>query len=141
MLLSSGVVPVVNANDTVSTTELEFSDNDTLSAEVAGLIKADVLFILTDIDGVYDKNPRCNSNAILIKKISVFDKKIRENVKGKPNFLGTGGMETKLKAAEFLSSLNIPTVILNGGYPERILSAFDGKIEGTLIDVGDFFKK
>lgn len=139
VLLSSGIIPIVNANDTVSTSELEFSDNDTLASLVTSLIDADILIILTDLDGIYNKNPKTNSNAVLIKKINKIDKQIRKNVKGKPNFLGTGGMETKLKAAEFLSFKKIPTVILNGNFPDRIYSIFKKEIEGTLIDIANVF--
>lgn len=135
VLLQHGVIPIVNANDTVSTKELEFGDNDSLSAAVASLIDANILIILTDTDGIYDKNPAEFSDARLISKISRIDEQTRRMVKGKSGTLGTGGMETKLKAAEFLSLRKIPTAIVNGSHPERIEQVFCETFKGTLIDL------
>lgn len=139
VLLKHGVVPIVNANDTISIKELEFGDNDSLSAAVASLIKADILIILTDIDGIYDKNPADDCDAKLILKISKIDEKIRQIVRSRPGLLGTGGMETKLKAAEFLSLRKIPTAIVNGRFPERIFQVFSGVFKGTLVDLTGVF--
>ena len=139
VLLKHGVVPIVNANDTVSTSELNFGDNDSLSAVVASLIEADILIILTDTDGIFNKNPCDCSNVSLISKISHIDSTIREIVKGKPGALGTGGMETKLKAAEFLSLQKIPVAIVNGRNPERIEGIFKGSLKGTVIDLAGVF--
>ena len=138
-LLDRKIVPIINANDTISTKELEFGDNDTLSAYVSLLVDADLLIILTDLDGVFDKNPNENSDARLISKIEKIDKKLEQAVKGKPNFLGTGGIKTKIKAAEIVSLKETPTIILNGAYPERIYKVFEGEVEGTLIDLCQIF--
>lgn len=139
VLLNHGVVPIVNANDTVSISELNFGDNDSLSAAVASLIDANILIILTDTDGVFDRNPSDCSDANLILKISEIDLKIKEIVRGKPGSLGTGGMETKLKAAEFLGLQKIPVAIINGRHPERIEEVFTGHFKGTLIDLAGVF--
>lgn len=134
-LLGKSIIPIVNANDTISTKELEFGDNDTLSAYVALLIEADLLIILTDLDGIYDKNPNENKDANLIRKIRYVDKNLEDAVKGKASFFGTGGMETKLKAAKIFSYNEKPTIILNGSFPERMYGIFKGNVEGTLIDL------
>ena len=132
-LLKRNVVPIVNANDTVYTKEIEFGDNDSLSAAVSFLIDAHILIILTDIDGVYDKNPKKNIDAKLINKICNVDENLKKAVSGGANVLGTGGMVTKLKAASKVAS-KLPTVILNGEFPDRILKALKGEVCGTLID-------
>ncbi len=134
-LLKRRIVPIVNANDTISTKELEFGDNDTLSAYVALLVDADLLIILTDLDGVFDKNPNGNEDAKLIKKIEEIDENLKNAVRGGPNSLGTGGMKTKLKAAKIVGRKEKPTVILNGSFPERMYGIFKGNIEGTLINL------
>ncbi len=140
-LLKRKIVPIVNENDTISIKELKWGDNDTLSASVANLIEADLLVILTDLDGVYNKNPNESCDAKLIKKINEITEEIKEAVKGKPNFFGTGGMQTKLKAAKIASLKKTPTVILNGRFPERLLKVLDGEINGTLIDLQKKFEE
>ena len=134
-LFNKNIIPIVNANDTMSIHELEFGDNDTLSAAVAVLIDADILIILTDLDGVFDSNPSENRDAKLIKYIDKIDRSLMESAKGEPNALGTGGMVTKLRAAQVAASKNIPTFIANGSYPNRIYSIFEGNHEGTLISL------
>lgn len=138
-LLKRKIIPIVNANDTISTKDLEFGDNDTLSAYVSLLVDADLLIILTDTDGVFDKNPFENSDAKLVEKIEKIDRKLEEAVSGKSSFFGTGGMQTKIKAAKIVSLKKIPTVILNGSYPERVYGVLEGKVEGTLIDLYKIF--
>lgn len=139
-LLDKNIIPIVNANDTMSIKELEFGDNDTLSAAVSVLIDADILIILTDLDGMYDKNPRKFEDAKLITYIDELDDFLREAAKGETSTLGTGGMITKLNAAEMASQKKIPTLIINGAYPSRIYSFLEGHHEGTLIDLGKIFK-
>lgn len=138
-LLIKNVVPIVNANDTMFIKELEFGDNDELSAAVAVLIKASMLIILTDIDGIYNKNPKTNLDAKLIDKISDIDDYIENVVRFGTNMFGTGGMKTKLKAAKTAASKKIPTAILNGRYPERIYNIFKGEVKGTLIDLKNIY--
>lgn len=137
-LLKREIIPIVNFNDAVLSTNLEYKDNDFLASMVSCLIETDVLVLLTDLDGVYDKNPNLNADAKLITKIEKIDDDIQNSVKGDSSFFGTGGMEAKLKAAEFISTKKIPTVILNGSYPDRIYGIFDDKIDGTLIDLKTF---
>ncbi len=132
-LLDFGVIPVVNENDTVSTEEIEFGDNDTLSAIVGCLTNTDLLIILTDIDGVYDKNPRTNDDAKLISVIGHIDDSVKALAGGEGSHLGTGGMITKITAAEIGLKSGFPTVIMNGQNPEKLYDLFDDKEIGTFI--------
>ncbi len=141
VLFEAGIVPIVNANDVVSTDELEFGDNDSLSAYVASLIEAGVLIMMTDLDGIFDHNPRFGgSEARLIRTINKIDEKIKNIVRGEPGEFGTGGMETKLMAAEFLSKKNIPTAIVNGSHAKRLIQVLEGSFCGTLIDTAGVFQ-
>lgn len=132
-LMEFGVIPVVNENDTVSTEEVEFGDNDTLSAMVADLIGADLLVILSDIDGLYDKDPRSNSDAQLIHVVEKIDDKIKECASGAGSRRGTGGMITKLRAGEIAAKAGISMVILNGKDPYDIYKMLDGEPVGTMF--------
>lgn len=136
-LLSQRVLPIVNANDTISTKEIEFGDNDTLSAHVAALTKADALLLLTDIDGLYDSNPSTNPNAKLIPFVNKIDEHLKQIASGRGSSLGTGGMITKLQAAEIAGQHQIPTFILNGQRPEALYDIIEGKNPGTLIQLAD----
>ncbi|KAJ8659452.1 glutamate 5-kinase [Lichtheimia ornata] len=121
-LLDMGVVPIVNENDTISVSEIKFGDNDTLSAITAGMVKADYLFLMTDVDCLYTDNPRSNPNA---KPILVCDDidRLREQVTvtSPGSSLGTGGMVTKLVAADLATAAGVTTVIARGSTPENIL--------------------
>ena len=128
-----GVIPIVNENDVISTYELEFGDNDTLSANIAELIGAQLLVILSDIDGFYDANPNENPNAEIIPVIRGIDEKIIALAGGAGSRRGTGGMRTKLKAAEIVNAAGIDMIITNGAEPERIYDIFEGKHVGTLF--------
>lgn len=130
-LLTLGVVPVVNENDTVSVEEIEFGDNDTLSAMVATLVNADALIILTDIDGLYDKDPRKNADAKLIHTVKEITEEIRSAAGEKGSTLGTGGMITKVDAAVIAKKAGIPTVVLNGEDPKNLYDVFEEKQIGT----------
>ena len=132
-LLEFGVVPVINENDTVSTEEIEFGDNDTLSAIVGVLTEADLLVILSDIDGVYDGDPRNNPDAKRIPRIPAITEEIRALAGDRGSTLGTGGMITKLTAAQIGLDAGFPTVIMNGAVPELLYDLFDGKPTGTWI--------
>ena len=134
-LLHKNVIPIVNANDTVSTTEIEFGDNDTLSALVSRFVNADLLLILTDIDGLYDGNPSENPDAKLIEYVDKIDDNLRKIASGRGSSLGTGGMITRLDAAEIAGDASIPTVIINGRQLERVYELFDGKNIGTLFEL------
>lgn len=133
-LLIFDVVPIVNENDTVATDEIKFGDNDTLAAMVANLVKAKRLIILTDQGGVYDADPRQNTNAKLINKIHVNDKKLTQVAGRNSGSLGSGGMYTKVLAAQIAAKTNIQTVIASGK-EEGVLSKLgNGELIGTLIE-------
>lgn len=132
-LLKMGVIPIVNENDVISTEEIEFGDNDTLSAHVARLVGADLLVILTDIDGYYDDNPKTNPNAKLIHELYEITDEIKEKAGGTGSKLGTGGMLTKLMAAEIAAEDHITTVIARGDNPEILYQIIEGEPVGTAV--------
>ena len=132
-LLEWGLIPVINQNDSVAFEEIEFGDNDTLSALVSVLASADLLILMTDIDGLYDKNPRENPDAKLISKVSEITETLKENAGGAGTRRGTGGMITKLLAAEIAMENNIDMYIVNGENPDNIYSAVKGEMVGTLF--------
>lgn len=132
-LLKMGVVPIVNENDAVSVEEIEFGDNDTLSALVAKLTDSELLVILTDIDGLYDKNPREYADAVLIPEVEHITHDIIETAGGAGSSRGTGGMITKVMAAEIAAESGIKTLVLNGKDPKILYRVFDGEQVGTLF--------
>ncbi|MBE7027713.1 MAG: glutamate 5-kinase [Ruminococcaceae bacterium] len=132
-LLKWGVIPIINENDAVSSAELEFGDNDTLSAIVAGLIGADLLILLSDIDGLYDKDPHKDKNAKLFDEIDEITDELMSLAGGSGTNRGTGGMLTKLEAAKIATSAGINMVIASGDNPEIIYDILDGKRAGTLF--------
>ncbi|MBQ2897341.1 MAG: glutamate 5-kinase [Clostridia bacterium] len=132
-LLDMHVVPVVNENDAISIDEIVIGDNDTLSAVVATITDADLLIILTDIDGLFDKDPRINTDA---KRISVVEKitdEVKQIAGGAGSSRGTGGMYTKVLAAERALKHGINTVVCNGENPTILYDIIDGKDIGTLF--------
>lgn len=132
-LLAFGVVPIVNENDTVSTEEIEFGDNDTLSAMVAQLACADGLILLTDIDGLYDANPRTDHSAKRIPLVRKIDERMIAWAGGAGSTRGTGGMVTKLQAAQMAMDAGIPAVVMDGSRPARLYDVLEGKDCGTLF--------
>lgn len=135
-LLSLGVVPVVNENDSVAVEEIEeeavaFGGNDTLSAVVATLLHADALVLMSDIEGLFDKNPREAADACLIPVVESVDERIRALAGGAGSPLGTGGMVTKLEAAELVTKNGIDMAIMDGSEPEKLYALFDGEQVGT----------
>lgn len=132
-MLEYGVIPIVNENDVVSTEELEFGDNDTLSAYVAVLIDADLLIILSDIDGLYDCDPSRNPNAKIIPVVKKIDEEVISAAGGAGTRRGTGGMKTKLHAAEIVVKNGIDMIIANGKNIENLYDIADGKNVGTLF--------
>ena len=136
-LLTAGVVPIVNENDVVSTEELSrvetFGDNDTLSAVVAQLCKADLLIIFTDIDGLYSDNPRENPDAQLISRVEAINDDLRKIAGGPGTKGGTGGMATKLSAAEICMENGVSMLITKGDRAEVLYDIVDGKKVGTLF--------
>ena len=132
-LLNMGVIPIVNENDTVVTDELDFGDNDTLSALVCSLIKADLLILLSDIDGLYSDDPHNNPDAEFIGYVDSLDNSLFEMAKGTNSVSGTGGMESKLSAARICKESGADMVIANG----KDVYILDDIIKGE--EVGTFF--
>lgn len=132
-LFQHGIIPIVNENDTVSTEEIEFGDNDTLSAVISALVGADLLVLLTDIDGFYTDDPHKNPDAKLIKEIQTVDDKILDMAKGVTSNLGTGGMATKLAAAPICTDSGADMVIASGEAVSVLNDIIEGKEVGTLF--------
>lgn len=133
-LLKLGVVPVVNENDTVATHEIEFGDNDRLSAIVAGLVGADLLILLSDIDGLYTDDPNQNQEAMLIQIVSeITEDLLAMGKESSGSSLGTGGMQAKLMAARMATDAGADMVIANGADVENIYRIMEGEPCGTLF--------
>ena len=130
-LLELGAVPVINENDTVATEEIAVGDNDTLGALVAVSAKADLLIVLSDIDGLYTADPRQNKDARLITTVEQLTPEILESAGGKGSSLGTGGMATKLAAARICMEAGTDMLILNGSEPALLYDILEGKPAGT----------
>lgn len=130
-LLEFGVLPIVNENDTIATSEIKVGDNDTLSAIVATSAKADLLILLSDIDGLYTADPHKVSDASLIPVVTEINDEIRNLAGAAGTSRGTGGMVTKLHAAEICMNAGIDMVIANGSNPDVLYDIFDGKSVGT----------
>lgn len=137
-LLKMGVIPVVNENDTVATYEIEIGDNDTLSAIVAALVEADLLILLSDIDGLYTDDPRKNPDAKFIEQVDELTEELMNMGKASTGSnVGTGGMNTKLIAAKIATKSNVDMIIANSrdiGVLHRLL---EGENEGTLFVAGN----
>jgi glutamate 5-kinase len=131
-LLSLGVIPVINENDTVATEEIRFGDNDTLAALVANLVEADLLLILTDQKGLYDRDPRQDPDATLVTEAVAGDKTLLAKAGGS-GALGRGGMRTKLLAAEKAAHSGASTVIASGREENAIVRVLSGEIIGTYL--------
>lgn len=132
-LLKRNVVPIINENDSVSIEELAFGDNDMLSALVSGLIHAHHLLILTDINGIYDKNPRTNRDAKKYNFLTHIPDEMLEAVSGTGSKIGTGGMKTKLEAARIAKALGVHVFIGSGTGAEKLVEILEGKGDGTYI--------
>ncbi len=130
-LLEMGCVPVVNENDSVSSEEIQFGGNDTLSSYVAIASKANLIINMSDIDGLYDSDPRKNPDAKLIDRIDKIDDTIFAMAGGVGSDRGTGGMATKIKAAKIATDNGIPMLIVNGADPRCLYDILDGKHIGT----------
>ena len=130
-LLTMGAVPIVNENDSVAIEEIKFGDNDHLSAIVAGLISADGLIIMTDIDGYYNKNPKTDAAAKRLQTVKTITDEMIEKAGTEGSDVGTGGMRTKLEAARLAAKHGIPTVIMSGVNPDLLYDLVEGKPVGT----------
>lgn len=133
-LLNRSVLPIVNENDTVAFAEIRFGDNDTLSALVAGLVEAELLVILTDIDGLYSGDPRKDPSAKLIPVVNQVDDNIIQAAGGSGSPVGTGGMRTKLAAARIAARSGIRTVITSAVDPHSVVSIASGEKLGTSFE-------
>ena len=130
-LLELGALPVINENDTVATAEIKVGDNDTLGAIVACSVGADLLVLLSDIEGLYTADPRKDPAAKLIPIVEAVTPEIEALAGGKGSELATGGMETKLRAAKMVTAAGCDMVITNGEHPERLYDIAEGKAVGT----------
>ena len=133
-LMTLGAIPIVNENDTVSTYEIQFGDNDTLSAIVAALVGADMLLLLSDIDGLYTDDPKQNKDAEFIDLVEVLDDRLMKMGKGAGSDVGTGGMATKLSAARIATASGADMVIANGDDFHVIHKIIQGADIGTLFE-------
>ncbi|MFO7869786.1 MAG: glutamate 5-kinase [Bacteroidales bacterium] len=132
-LFEMGVVPIVNENDTVATEEIEIGDNDRLSAMVASICKADLLIMLSDIDGFFDEDPRINKHAKRVSVVTTIDESILQSAGDKGSDFGTGGMSTKIIAVTICNSYGIDTIIANADKPEILFPILEGEDIGTLF--------
>lgn len=135
-LLEFGVVPIINENDTVATEEIRFGDNDTLGALVANLLDADLLIILTDQKGLFDRNPTIDPTAQLVSEASIYDERLGDMVGESLSGLGRGGMITKLRAGRLASRSGTATLIASGHEPDVIARLMRGEELGTFLVPG-----
>ena len=136
-LLHMGAIPIVNENDTISTYEIQFGDNDTLSAVVAALVQADLLILLSDIDGLFTDDPNKNPDAKFIDYVDHVDQHFEKMGKGSASDVGTGGMSTKLKAAKLATSAGADMVIANGAEMGVIHRIVDGEQRSNRFSIHD----
>ena len=132
-LLDWGVLPIINENDTIMVDEIRFGDNDNLAAVITLLMDADILINLTDIDGLYDRDPRTHKDAELLAEIGTIGRDIERYAGDIPGALGTGGMRSKIKAARKVTVAGIPMIIANGKKPNVLADIFDGRPTGTFF--------
>ena len=138
-LLSMGVIPVVNENDTVAIDELELEvgENDSLAAIVATIAKADLFIMMSDIDGLFDKDPNSSDDAQMIPVVQEITDEIRGVAGGVTTNVGTGGMRTKIRAVEIAFEAGIDVVLMNGKTPKKLYNLFEDKPVGTLFTKKD----
>ena len=132
-LLQLGALPIINENDTVATDEIVIGDNDTLAAKVAQTVHADLLILLSDIDGLYTADPHKDPDAKLLHRVTKIDQSILDLAGVSSTTQGTGGMVTKLHAAEICLSCGCDMVIANGSKPANLYDILDGKDVGTMF--------
>ena len=130
-LIELGVIPIVNENDTIATDEISVGENDTLAAMVACSVDADLLVLLSDIDGLYTKDPHKCPDARLIPFVKEITDEIRQLADGKGSELGTGGMTTKINAAQIVMEHGVDMVIANGARPRKLYNIVEGEMVGT----------
>lgn len=133
-LLKYNIVPIINENDSVAVEEIKFGDNDTLSAFTTELVNADILILLSDVDGLYDRDPKLNRKIKMIHEVKKIGEKIMEiGEKGKPSDNGIGGMKTKIEAARYVTERGKCCIIANGKTPWILKRIFKGERIGTFF--------
>ncbi|KJS17530.1 MAG: gamma-glutamyl kinase [Peptococcaceae bacterium BRH_c4b] len=132
-LLGMGVIPVINENDTVAVDEIKVGDNDTLAAQVAGLVDADLLLLLSDIDGLYNANPKTDPGAVVIPMVTEITRELESAAGGSGSAVGTGGMATKLHAARMAMHFGLATVVAGAGTGDVIRRVLAGEELGTVF--------
>jgi glutamate 5-kinase len=130
-LVDEGIIPIINENDTVAVEEIKIGDNDTLAAQSAILWSADILILFSDIDGLYDKNPKEHPDAELVEEVRDLEAAQKNISIGKANSFGTGGIATKLDAARLVLSYGIPMILAHGGRPRALEALAAGTQRGT----------
>ena len=130
-LLELNAIPIINENDSIATNEIVIGDNDTLGAIVATAIDADLLIILSDIDGLFTADPHKNKDAVLLHRVNEITPEIEKMIGGVGSALGTGGMHTKIRAAKLVNDAGIDMIIANGKDPDILYDIIDGKDVGT----------
>ncbi|MBR2489520.1 MAG: glutamate 5-kinase [Clostridia bacterium] len=130
-LLELGAIPIINENDSIATNEIVIGDNDTLGAIVATTLNADMLIILSDIDGLFTADPRKNKDAVMLHRVEEITPEIEAMIGGAGTSLGTGGMQTKINAAKIANSKGVDMIIANGKDPDILYDIVDGKDIGT----------
>jgi glutamate 5-kinase len=128
-----GVIPIINENDTVAVEEIKFGDNDTLAGLITAMTEADLLILLTDIDGLCDRDPRIHPEAKCLRIVEEFTEEIETLGKAAPNKVGRGGIASKIKVAKKMTSLGIPVIIANGLKKDVLLRIFAGEEVGTFF--------
>lgn len=134
-LVDEGVIPIINENDSVSFDEIKIGDNDNLSALTAILWSADLLILFSDVDGIYSDNPKTNKNAKLIETVNSIPDLRKSITIGDTNAFGTGGMETKIQAAEKVINYGIQMILANGGKEKALSNLITDKATGTLFQI------
>ncbi len=132
-MLQKGMIPVINENDAVTIAEVKIGDNDTLSATVAAMVDADVLIILSDIDGVYDANPQTNPDAKLLREIKEITQAVEQLAGGAGSNVGTGGMATKIEAAKIATAAGVTMFIASGSQNGVVRGILQGEDYGTVF--------
>lgn len=130
-LLELGAIPIINENDSIATNEIVIGDNDTLGAIVATTLNADILIILSDIDGLFTADPRKDKNAVMLHRVEEITPEIEAMIGGAGSSLGTGGMQTKIKAAKIVNAKGVDMIIANGKDPDILYDIVEGKDVGT----------
>lgn len=132
-LADEGIVPIINENDTVSVEQIKIGDNDTLAAYSASLWNADLLILLSDIDGIYNKNPKDHDDAELLEQIKNIDNMLEKIEIGQSNSFGTGGITTKIEAARIVNRYGIPMILANGKKENILMKIYNNETKATIF--------